>query len=89
MRLTRPASCPVRKVAVGAVTRALRPAGDFDQPLLLQDEQRLAHGRPADAEALHQFLLRRQPAAHVELAGCDRFLDMVGHFMGAFATAEG
>jgi hypothetical protein len=50
---------------------------DLDQALLLEEEQRLAHGGPADAEALHQVLLGRQAVADAKFAAVDQLGDLV------------
>ena len=63
-------------------------AGDLDAALLLQHEQRLAHGRPADAEARHQLLLGRQMGADLELVGGDHRLELLRDVVGALAPAD-
>ena len=63
-------------------------AGDFDEALLLQEEQGLAHRRTADAIALRQFLFGRQLGPDLELARSDRPLDEFGDLMRALASAD-
>ena len=63
-------------------------AGDFDQALLLEGEQRLPDRRAADPEALRQLLLGRHRRALLELAGRYGALDMLGDLVRPFASAK-
>ena len=63
-------------------------AGDLDPPLLLQHEQRLAHGGPADSEARHELLLGRQMGADLELVGGDQRLELLGNVVSTLAPTD-
>ena len=63
-------------------------AGDLDPSLLLQQEQRLAHGRPPHAEPRRQLLLGRQMGAHLELVGDDQRLELLGDVVSALAPSD-
>ena len=65
-----------------------RAAGDFDQTLLLEGEQRLPDRRAADPEALRQLLLGRHRCTLLELAGRYGALDMLGDLVGPLASAK-
>ena len=65
-----------------------RAAGDVDETLLLQQEQRLAHRRPPDAETLRQHFLGRKLAADLELAAGDGLFEKLGDLMRALAAAD-
>jgi hypothetical protein len=65
-----------------------RTARDLDETLLLEDEQRLAHGGAADAETLHQILLGRELAAFGEFAAGDRVFKLFSHFMSPLAASD-
>lgn len=56
-------------------------AVDRHQPHLLQRKQRLAHGRSADAELLHQLALGRQLVARQILAFVDHHLEAAGDLL--------
>ena len=86
--MIRLASWPVRNLPEGGRDPGARAAGDLDQALLLQHEQRLAHRGAAHAEALRQLLLGRHGRAFLELARRDGALDMLGDLVGALASAD-
>jgi len=63
-------------------------AGDLDEALLLEREQRLPDRRAADSETLGQLLLGRHRRALLEFAGRDGPLDMLGDLVGPFSAPQ-
>ncbi len=80
LRKTR-ASVYAAAFAVGRRTTAppMLPRCTDDQSLRLEDPERLAHRRRADAEPLEQRVERRQPLTVLQLTEQDELPDPVGH----------
>ncbi len=67
----------------GALARA-----HLDHPHLLEMEQRLADGRPADAEADHKFALGGKLVPRKEVRVADHLLQTVGHILVQLAPFD-
>ena len=65
-----------------------RTVREFNQPGLLQGDQRLANSRPADPECGLQIALWRQLIAGPHLAGKDLRLEMRGDVLEEFSTLD-
>jgi len=61
----------------------------LDQPGDLQRDHRLANHRPADAQALGEIALGRQPLARREFAGAHEGGDLVGDLFVEPAVVDG
>ena len=67
----------------GRFHKRAQPLPTFDQPLIQQHAQRLAHRASADAKRLHQPLFRGQLVILTELANRD-FVPQLGRNLKIF-----